>query len=45
MLPHGLDADLEQVVVGSGVQARGRADVVEDSPEIFNHIESRNLQT
>mmetsp|Transcript_18123 Transcript_18123/g.44470 ORF Transcript_18123/g.44470 Transcript_18123/m.44470 type:complete len:209 (-) Transcript_18123:116-742(-) len=43
VLPHRLDASLEEVVVGAGIEARGRADIVEDPPEVLHHVKRRHL--
>mmetsp|Transcript_32210 Transcript_32210/g.62894 ORF Transcript_32210/g.62894 Transcript_32210/m.62894 type:complete len:219 (-) Transcript_32210:271-927(-) len=43
VLPHGLYPALENVVVASWVEPRGRPNVVENSPEVLNHIERRHL--
>lgn len=45
MLPHWLNPDFEEVVIGTGVETGGWSDVIEDSPKILNHIECCNLKT
>ena len=39
VFPHGLDAVLEEVVVGPGGQLTGRLDVVVHTPEVLRRME------
>ncbi len=44
VLPHRLDALLEEGVVATGQQLRDFLDVVEDGPEVFDGVERHNLE-
>jgi len=43
VLPHGLDARTEQVVVAASLELARVLYVVEEAPKIFNGVESGNL--
>ena len=45
ILPHGLDAGLEDGVVAVGAQARRQLDVVVHGPEVLHRAESHHLKT
>ncbi len=44
VLPHRLDALLEEGVVATGQQLRDFLDVVEDGPEVFDGVERHHLE-
>jgi len=43
MLPCRLNANLKQVIVGTRVETRRRANVVENAPKVLYHVECRHL--
>ena len=44
VLPHRLDAVLEEGVVATGKQLGDSLDVVVDGPEVFNGVERHHLE-